>query len=353
MKSTLGVTSGDPAGVGPEIILQVLNNKRLQSRSNLVVFGDWQWLNTVSRRVFRRDIASHVLRLFPGEARRVTERVRPAAAVVDLANIPARGVSLGRASLLGGRASGDYIEAAVRAAMEGWVDAVVTAPINKISFHGTRWGRSARGHTEMIAALTHSKIYGLMMVHGTMRAIHVTSHIPLRDVPRAITRTRVVETIRLAAEAARSLGIVRPRIAVCGLNPHAGDGGLLGHEERRVIAPAIAVCRGAGLRVEGPLSADVVWPRVKAGQYDIGVAMYHDQGQIPVKLDGFLTDRKGHLETHGVNVTVGLPIVRTSVAHGTAYDIAGQGLASASSLIEALDLACQMARRRLKKESRD
>jgi 4-hydroxythreonine-4-phosphate dehydrogenase len=217
----------------------------------------------------------------------------------------------------------------------------VTAPINKVSFRLGGWGKRFIGHTEMLAELTGSKEVGLMLVHGSLRAIHVTSHVPLKAVPALITRRRVTGSIRLADLGVRMMGIRGPRIAVCGLNPHAGDGGLMGHEEERAIAPAVAACRREGLRVDGPLPADTVWPFILAGRYDVAVAMYHDQGQIPIKMHGFRVG-KNVTQSGGVNVTIGLPIIRTSPAHGTAFDIAGKGLASEESFVEALTLAARM-----------
>jgi 4-hydroxythreonine-4-phosphate dehydrogenase len=197
----------------------------------------------------------------------------------------------------------------------------------------------------MLASLARAKNTALMLTDGLLRAVHVTSHVALRDVFKMLTKKKIMNTILLTHAGLVGLGIRRPRIAVCGLNPHAGDGGLFGNEEIRIIAPAVRACRAKGINVKGPLSADTVWPKVACGRYDAGVAMYHDQGQIAVKFQGFRISKKQTL-SGGVNVTLGLPFVRTSPAHGTAYDIAGRGRASERSMIEATAAALAMAARR-------
>ncbi len=299
MKPRIGITIGDPAGVGPEIVRKALHRPDVLQICVPVTFGD---LGVPSNKSFRYGVAT-------------------------AAN---------------GKASGIYIEAAIQAALTKQIDAVVTAPINKQSFRMGGWGKKFTGHTEMFAKLTGARRVALMLVHGPLRAVHVTSHIPLKKVASALTVSRVLETILLTHQALRKMGIKNPRIAVCGLNPHAGDGGLLGKEERTVIAPAIRKAKQKKVRAEGPLSADTVWPLVRDGVYDAGVAMYHDQGQIPIKLSSFSSTGKNTL-VRGVNVTLGLPIVRTSVAHGTAYEIAGKGKASEESLVDAIKLAAKMA----------
>lgn len=327
---------GDPAGVGPEVILKALARPSVRRLCEAVIFGDRRWLARVQRTALKRHPASRLVLSGP-------ETRRNAVRVIDFGNVPAAGIRFGIASEAGGRASGQYIATAVDAVRHRFADALVTAPIHKVSFRMGGWGKHYIGHTEMLAALTRSKEVGLMLVHGPLRAIHVTSHVPLKAVPALITVRRVASTIHLAEAGARMMGLSRPRIAVCGLNPHAGDGGLMGREEGQVITPAIASCRKEGLRVDGPFPADTVWPFLLAGRFDVAVAMYHDQGQIPVKMAAFHVGEKA---THsgGVNVTVGLPMIRTAPAHGTAFDIAGRGLASEESLVEALELAARMAR---------
>jgi 4-hydroxythreonine-4-phosphate dehydrogenase len=219
--------------------------------------------------------------------------------------------------------------------MEGRLDALVTAPICKEGFHEA--GIPFPGHTEFLAALTKTRRFAMMLFGGPLRVVLVTRHIPLSEVPQCLTRGKVLEAIRLTAEALPWLGCRRARVAVCGLNPHAGEGGLLGREELTVIGPAVESARREGLRVFGPLPADTVFHAAAHGSFDAVVAMYHDQGLAPLKLIAFES---------GVNVTLGLPIVRTSPDHGTAFDIAGKNRADPSSMIEAVRNAIFLARRR-------
>jgi 4-hydroxythreonine-4-phosphate dehydrogenase len=332
----LALTLGDPAGIGPEIILKALARPSVRRQAEFVVFGDLAWLRRTQVRALKRHPASRLRLSRTGD--------RGTVRVIDFQNVPAT-LRVGRSSAAAGRASGAYIASAVDAVLHRFADGLVTAPIHKVSFRQGGWGKKFIGHTEMLAALTGAREVGLMLLHGPLRAVHVTSHVPLKDVPRLLTRSRIAATIRLANEGARALGIARPRIAVCGLNPHAGDGGLMGTEEGRVIAPAVAAARRAKLRVEGPMSPDLVWPFLAAGRFDVAVAMYHDQGQIPVKLSAF-DARGGTTTSGGVNVTLGLTIVRTSPAHGTAFDIAGRGVASEASLVEAIEVAVRLVKAR-------
>ncbi len=333
-KPLIALTMGDPAGIGPEIILKAATRSDVRSRCFLVVFGDAAWL---ARNLLKLPPKHPAHRLTiavinsPEDARRAPDTILP---VMDLANVPAAGVAFGKINAAAGRASGEYIDAAIRSALRGKVNAIVTAPVNKNSFSLGGWGKKFVGHTEMLAKLTGTKEARLMLVHGSLRAVHVTSHIPLSSVSSSVTRPRVLETIRITDAALRKMGISKPKIALCGLNPHAGDGGVLGTEEKRAIAPAVAAARSQGIRVDGPLSADTVWPLVLAKKYDVGIAMYHDQGQIAIKLQGM---------GGAVNVTLGLPIVRTSPAHGTAFDIAGRGVASEDSFVAATLMAAKMA----------
>jgi len=321
---------GDPAGIGPEIVLKAVSLKSLQSRCRFVVYGDAGILRITQKTVLRHHPASK-LSLLPTS--------HPVPGHVKFVNVGHVGnkIRFGKATAEGGRMSGLYIEEGVRAAKLKKIDALVTGPINKLAFK--MGGNKYVGHTEMLAGLSGTKSFSLMMVHGPLRSMHVTSHIPLKRVARNITKDSVSKTIELAQMGARMLGIRKPRIAVCGLNPHAGDGGVLGVEDKNIIAPAIQKMRKKRINVQGPFPGDTLWPRVMRGDFDIGVAMYHDQGQIPLKLNSFYVDKKGCPVFSGVNVTVGLPFVRTSVAHGSAYDIAGRGTASEAGMVEAVKLA--------------
>jgi 4-hydroxythreonine-4-phosphate dehydrogenase len=224
------------------------------------------------------------------------------------------------------------------------VQAVVTGPIHKEAIRLA--GCPYAGHTEIFAQRTRTKDYAMMMVEGDFRLVYVTTHLPLREACKFVKMDRVLKVIRLAHQAARCLGIPSPRIVVPGLNPHASDGGLFGDEEKNEILPAVTAAKREGIYVDGPISPDIAFVKLKAGQYDMGLAMYHDQGCIPLKLIGFVWDKryKKFVSVRGVNVTLGLPIIRTSVDHGVAYDIAGQGKASPQSLIEAIKLAVKLCK---------
>ncbi|MCG3203798.1 MAG: D-threonate 4-phosphate dehydrogenase [Elusimicrobia bacterium] len=328
MKPIIGLTLGDPSGIGPEIVLKVLHLSKFKNRCGFRIYGDQAVLSWVNKHVFKR---AHL--------------PRAAFESFNSLTVPIR---FGTVQAACGYASGRYVEAAIRDALNHKIDAMVTGPINKESFRMGGWGKRYTGHTEMLAGLTKTEKVALMLVYGSLRAIHVTSHIPLRNVPSNLNQQRVLDTILLAHQGLKQLGKSTPRVAVCGLNPHAGENGLLGTEEQQIIFPAIRKANRKRIHVQGPLSADTVWPMVRDGIYDVGVAMYHDQGQIPIKLLSFSTGRKA-TNVEGVNVTVGLPIIRTSVAHGTAFEIAGKGIASEKSLIQAIELALVMVQHRARK----
>jgi 4-phospho-D-threonate 3-dehydrogenase / 4-phospho-D-erythronate 3-dehydrogenase len=289
VKPRVGITAGDPAGIGPEIAAKAAVDASVVEVCEPALYG-----------------------------------------AVDS---PA--VERGRVSAAAGRAAYDAIVAAVEDARAGRIDAIATAPINKEAFAAA--GLPWRGHTDLLAHLT-GVARAVMMFHAdALRVILATVHIPLRDVPTVLTQTLLEATIDVAASELPRFGYTAPRLAVAGMNPHAGEHGLLGHEEEDVLAPAIAACRGRGVQVEGPFPADTVFIRAVRGEFDAVVACYHDQGLIPIKLAAF---------GRAVNVTLGLPIVRTSVDHGTAFDIAGRGIADPSSMIEAVRLAARLARAR-------
>ncbi|MGH7911741.1 MAG: 4-hydroxythreonine-4-phosphate dehydrogenase PdxA, partial [Candidatus Dormibacteraceae bacterium] len=268
----------------------------------------------------------------PAQLRRLAARFGVPAPGVEAAGDPA-GVRPGELSAAGGRAAVAAIRRAVELIQAGRYDAIVTAPINKeaLRLGGFPWP----GHTEMLADLAGARDVRMLLLSGNLRVVHVTTHRSLRSAIEAATTDRVLRTIQLAAGAGELLGSERPRIAVAGLNPHAGEGGLFGDEEIREIRPAVEAAREAGIRASGPWPPDTVFWRATRGDFDVVVAMYHDQGHIPVKLAGF---------EDGVNVTLGLPFPRTSVDHGTAFDIAGQGVARWDSMLAALRVAAQLAR---------
>jgi 4-hydroxythreonine-4-phosphate dehydrogenase len=261
---------------------------------------------------------------------------------LDLANADAATLRRRAVSAEAGRAAYAYIERGVRLCQAGEIDGIVTAPVNKEALAAA--GVPHAGHTEILASLSGTKDFAMLLMGKELRVIHVTTHVALRRVPDLVTRERVGRVIALAQQTMNFLGVARPRIAVCGLNPHAGEDGLFGDEEKQAITPAIEAARRDGLDVHGPLPADTLFSRARGGEFDIVVAMYHDQGHVPVKTLGFNYDEATGTWTglSGVNVTVGLPFLRVSVDHGTAFDRAWQGIANPESMIEAIEVAVRM-----------
>jgi len=306
---TIAVTMGDPAGVGPEVIVKALADAEIGALASWIVLGD------------RGVLAA---------AEQLTGLKLPGARILE----PHRPLPDGRGSVRNrpvGRAEVAAIREAVRLCLAGEAAAMVTAPVNKEAI--TRSGEHFTGHTELIAELCGVTEPRMMLASDRLRVIHVTTHVPLRQACNLDTAS-ILRTIELGHEAMLRLGFPQPRIAVCGLNPHAGEHGLFGDEEGRLIVPAVEQARSLGIPCEGPLPPDTVFWKALRGDYDLVVALYHDQGHIPMKLVAF---------EHGVNLTLGLPIIRTSVDHGTAYDIAGKNLADPGSMKAALLLAVRMA----------
>jgi 4-phospho-D-threonate 3-dehydrogenase / 4-phospho-D-erythronate 3-dehydrogenase len=317
MHINIGITMGDPNGVGPEILLKSFSSGRLNPKGRYLIFGNREYLQKMIEH-FRYPIRVSDLPL------------------INLNNIPHGRFKFGVPTAWSGKASGDYIAEAVKYIKTGAINALVTLPINKVAFKMGGWGKKYPGHTEMLADLAGVDKFALMLARDHLRAVHVTQHIPLKSVPAHLSTQRIYDVILLARQGLQKMGIVHPKLVVCGLNPHAGDGGLFGDEDKKIIAPAVKKAKKFGVVVDGPISADIVWPLVLQKKYDAGIAMYHDQGQIPIKMAGFLLEKKA-TAVHGVNITLGLPFMRASVAHGTAYDIAGTGTASVESFIEAVN----------------
>jgi 4-hydroxythreonine-4-phosphate dehydrogenase len=333
------ITMGDPAGIGPEIILKAadhLHEKIAQGGLALTVIG--------CKATYQATAAS--LRL-PDRSQPITPEAAdpvPPLAFIDVGEAGPP-IAPGIVSAAAGRLAYQAIEIAVRLALAGKVGAICTAPLNKEALNLA--GYHFAGHTELLATLTGAKDSVMMLAHGNLRVSHVSTHSALADVARKLTPERLRRVAVLTTAALRALGIAHPRIAVAALNPHAGEGGLFGREDIDISTPTIAALRAEGLDVTGPVPGDTVFVKLRAGQFDAVIAMYHDQGHIPVKLLGFSVDpATGSWNAlSGVNITLGLPIVRTSVDHGTAFDIAGQGIASETSLLEAIALATQLAPR--------
>jgi 4-hydroxythreonine-4-phosphate dehydrogenase len=265
----------------------------------------------------------------------------PKVRVIEAASTDAP-IAPGQLSAEAGRLAFAAIEQSIRLAQAGEIDAIDTAPINKEALN--KAGYAYAGHTEILTELTGSSGSCMLLAHGSLRVTHVSTHVALADAPKRVTPERLRRVFALTHEACLDLGIAKPRIGVCALNPHAGEGGLFGREDQDIVAPVIEEFRAKGIAIEGPIPGDTIYVKALAGQFDAVVAMYHDQGHVAVKTLGFAMDAKTGLMSSlsGVNVTLGLPIIRTSVDHGTAFDIAGQGIANAASMVEAIEFAAQM-----------
>lgn len=306
----IAITLGDPAGVGPEVVLKAISKKEISDICKPIIIGD--------RAVFEEVISKFNINVKGIE-------------LIDTNIIRNRDFEKNRPNADCGRASVSYIKKAVELALNKKVDAIVTAPISKESWKmaGFNWP----GHTELLAELTETKDYAMMFYSDRLKIILSTIHIALKNVPALIKKEKILKTILLAKNACDMMEIERPKIAVAGLNPHAGESGIFGDEEIREIIPAVNEAKLLGIPVSGPYSADILFYKAYNGEFDIIVSMYHDQGLIPLKMIAF---------DKAVNVTIGLPIIRTSPDHGTAYDIAWKGMANPSSMIEAIKLAVRL-----------
>jgi len=329
----LGLTMGDPAGIGPEVIAKALAGREVLRLCRPLVIGS---LPVMERTVKSLGLPLQWVAVKNGESLIGRPRLIP---VLDPLEPPLGPFKMGVATKETGAASVSCITTAVRLAEAGSIQGMVTGPINKEAINLA--GHHYPGHTELLADLTHSQEVGMMIVGGPLKIMFVTTHLAIRNLPASLTPERVGLAIRLAHRALREhFGIARPRIGVAALNPHAGEGGLFGNEEQESILPAAREAREAGIHASDPLPADTLFGKAVRGEYDGVVAMYHDQGLIPLKLVAF---------GRCVNLTVGIPIIRTSVDHGTAYDIAGRGMADPGSLVEAVRLAARLAARRRRK----
>ena len=322
------ITMGDPTGVGPEVIVKSVNQPAVRERLRPLVIGD-------TRRL-QQAVKLAGVKLDVRTVRQPEEALFAPGSIdcLDLDIVPSD-LPFGRLAAAGGEAAYRFIARAVEVAQSGFAGAICTAPLNKEALRAA--GHRYPGHTEMLAHLSGTPEVSMLLVAPRLRVIHVTTHIGLLDAIARIEPGLVERTIRRGNELLVRSGIAKPRIAVCGINPHAGEGGLFGRgEEETKIAPAIAACKARGWSVEGPLPADTLFYRARKGDFDLIVAMYHDQGHGPVKAVAFDT---------GVNITAGLPVLRTSVDHGTAFDIAGTGKADERSMLEALRQAAALAPR--------
>lgn len=329
---------GDAAGIGPEIIAKALSTKDIYDICDPIVIGDAE---VMKKSV---DIAKVILKIRPVQSINEAKFQYRIVDVLDLGNLNAKEIKMGRISTRAGKASVEYVQKAVQLASEGKIHAIATAPINKEAMN--RAGYKYSGHTDLLASLTNTKDYAMMLITESLKVTHVTTHMSLRDACNSIKKERVLKVIMLTYRALQDMGIRQPRIAVASLNPHAGEGGLFGNEEEKEISPAIQAAKKTGIDVNGPMPADTIFVKARGGAFDAVVAMYHDQGHIPVKLAGLEWNEpdKKWVAVGGVNMTIGLPIIRTSVDHGTAYGKAGKGTANPQSMIEAVRLASRMVK---------
>ncbi|MDR3166671.1 MAG: 4-hydroxythreonine-4-phosphate dehydrogenase PdxA [Treponema sp.] len=345
-RPVLGISIGDPAGIGPEITVKALSLPPIYERAIPLVYAD----RIVLEDALELTGENFNLRAVetPGDARGEFGTID----FIDAGFLKGGDYAYGQVRAVSGEAAFRYVVAALRDALAGATAAVVTGPINKEAINLA--GHHFPGHTEIFAHYTNTRDYGMLLsagklpgdtpgddTPGGLRVIHVTTHVSMREACNLITKDRVLKTINLAARALKLMGSPRRRIAVAGLNPHASEKGLFGDEEAREIGPAVEAARAEGLDVSGPVPPDTVFVRALGGSFDVVVAMYHDQGHIPLKLCGFRMDPLTGLYTQmsGVNTTIGLPIIRTSVDHGTAFDRAGKNLSNEGSMVEALNMA--------------
>jgi 4-hydroxythreonine-4-phosphate dehydrogenase len=341
-KPVVAITMGDPAGVGPEVCLKAALTNRVSRACVPIIVGD---LCVLRRHARKMRLPARMISVQEGEFERLAEMRGKAIPVLDLANVLARDRVFGKVRAGLGRAAVEYIEKAVLLIQDGLIDAVATGPIQKEALRAG--GCPFPGHTELLANLLGKGRPVMMLAHGKIRIAHLSTHCALKEAIRIVKRRRIVYVGRLLAETLGALDGRPPKIAIAGLNPHAGEGGMFGDEEIKEIAPAVAELRAEGINVVGPEPPDTVFAKLRGGQFSGVVAMYHDQGHIAGKMAAFRFGRNGQGTVRGVNVTLGLPLVRTSVEHGTGFEIAGKGMADSSSMVDALVLAARMVRSRV------
>jgi 4-hydroxythreonine-4-phosphate dehydrogenase len=332
----LGISVGDPSGIGPEIVAKALTLKEVYAICRPLVVSDFDLMKDALR------IADVQL-----ELNRVSEPAQGryefgCIDVLDMRNVDMSKHVYKTVTSENGKASFEYIKKVIDLAITGKIDATVTGPIHKEALNLA--GYHYAGHTEIYSDLTNTKDYAMMLADGDFRIVHVSTHVSLREACDLVRKDRVLKVVHLTLDMLDRLGIENPKIAVAGLNPHAGEGGLFGDEEEREITPAIESAKGEGIDVEGPVPPDTIFSKARGGQYDAVVAMYHDQGHIAMKTVGFVYDEKGQWSAiSGVNVTLGLPIIRASVDHGVAFGKAGEGRANPQSMIQAIKMAAQLS----------
>ena len=352
-KPIIGITMGDPAGNGPEITVKALAHADLYDRCRPLVVGDAKMIEQAARFVGRPDMKIHRCeKVSDAQFAYGTIDVLHLELIPDVNTFP-----IGQVSIEGGNAAFQCVKKVIELALAGEVDATCTNALNKEAmnkalefYHGENSDGYTHfdGHTEIYAAYTNTKKYTMMLAHHDLRVVHVSTHVSLREACDRVKKARVLEVIEIADKACRDMGIENPKVAVAGLNPHCGENGLFGTEEIEEIKPAIEAAKAEGINAVGPIPPDSVFSEALGGWYDIVVCMYHDQGHIPLKTVGFVYDREKQSwkAVEGVNVTLGLPIIRTSVDHGTGFALAGKGTSNELSLVNAIDYAVRMAKGR-------
>ncbi len=336
----LAITMGDPASIGPEIAVKALLDKNVQATCRPLIIGDAS--------VFNQIISILGLKASVNAVSKVSEAIfqNGIIDVFDLKNVRIDELQFGEISAMAGNAAFEAVKKAIELALDGEVDATVTGPINKKSINEA--GHHFAGHTEIYAHFTNTRKYAMLLVEENLKVIHVSTHVSLRQACDLVKKNRILEVIDLLHDGLQQLGESNLKIGVAGLNPHAGDNGLFGTEDDLEIKPAITEALKLGYQVDGPVPPDTLFAKAATGAYGGVVAMYHDQGHIPFKLNGFKWNKeKQQMESvKGVNITMGLPIIRTSVDHGTAFEIAGKGIASADAMILAIESAVQLSKNR-------
>ena len=344
MKPILAITMGDPAGIGPEIVVRSLSRKETYEKCRPIVTGDAGVMKEAVR-LLGLDLEVNAV-----------DKVEDAKFqygvidVLDLKCVDLSSFRFGEVQSQCGNAAFLSIRKAIDLALANEVDGTVTAPLNKEALNLA--GHHYDGHTEIYATFTGTKKYAMMLADENIRVIHVSTHVPLRKACDLVKKERVIEVAELIYDACRQLGIENPLIGIAGLNPHSSENGMFGFEEKEEIIPAIEQLRAMGFNVDGPVPPDSIFAKAKCGKYDACVAMYHDQGHIPLKMCAFNWNKEtGKMEAaSGVNITLGLPIIRVSVDHGTAFDVAGKGIASDDAMVMSIDYATRMAKTRLAKK---
>jgi 4-hydroxythreonine-4-phosphate dehydrogenase len=343
-KPIIGITMGDPASIGPEIAVKALLNEKIHAICHPLLVGDAGVFNDI---ISRLKLPAKVNAI----AKVADAAFKPGTIdVFDLKNVELGKLQFGEISAMAGGASFEAVKKVIELALAGEVDATVTGPINKKSINEA--GHHFAGHTEIYAHFTGTKKYAMLLVEENMRVIHVSTHVSLREACDLVKKDRIIQVIELLYNGILQLGATNTKIGVAGLNPHAGDSGLFGTEDDGEIKPAVEEARKMGYDVDGPVPADTLFSKAATGTYGGVVAMYHDQGHIPFKLTGFKwnAEKKQMDSVKGVNITMGLPIIRTSVDHGTAFEIAGKGIASPDAMVLAIEAAVQLSKHRIKQQ---